>query len=211
MRIQVMQSGKMKVFRFFERFTYFILVIASVFHLGQSFSADSPSVHIQERISAVTTHENEDNVTAKENNNSAVTIVTGEEYLHIASGANLFGWGSGNSIRTRKKERSLSTPQKTIAKKERRKNSCRHNPVVQTRFCTTIPEHNNVQHISLSGQVICTVPGSHHQNFIFIQNTGYISTKYNNEYIFHNYQYLFSVFSKNIIDGGGIRPPPAHF
>jgi len=188
MKTQMMQSVIRQVFRFSGRLVCFMFIIASVFHFGQSFSPDS---------------------TSKENNHSGSAIVTGQEHIYITGGISFYGLDERSVNKIAKRKVSVSSPQKSIAKREPvRKKTTRDKPAANAQSITFLPEGNYVRNISLSGQATCTAPGSHHQNFIFLQDTKDLSTKYNNEYIFQNYHYLFSGFSKNIIDGGGIRPPP---
>jgi len=208
MRIQVMQSVIRQVFRFSGRFTCFMLIIASVFHFGQSFSPDSASAYPHGRTSAKN-DETRNRTVSEENNHSGSAIVTGQEHIYIAEGISFYGLDERSVNKIAKRKVSVSSPQKSIAKREPvRKKTTRDKPAANAQSITSLPEGNYVRNISLSGQAACTAPGSHHQNFIFLQDAKDISTKYNNEYIFQNYHYLFSALSENNRSDGGIRPPP---
>lgn len=208
MKTQMMQSVIRQIFRFSGRFTCFMVIIASVFHFGQSFPADSASVYPQ-GISSDKNNETRNRTVSTENNHSGEVVITGEEHIYIAEGVSFYGLDERSVNKIAKRKGSVSPPQKAIAKREpARRKATRDKPVENLQSITSLPEGNSLRNISLSGQAACTTPGSQHQNFIVLQDTRSISTIQYNLYIFQDYHYLFSVFSKNIIDGGGIRPPP---
>lgn len=206
-----MQSVKKQVSLFSGRFIFFILVIASIFHFGQSSSPDSSSLLIHKKNVLNEHNEIKESTGSKNNNASEATVITGEEYIYIAEGISFYGLDEKSLNKITKRKTSAPQPQKSIAKKENvGKKAITNKPVVHAQLITSLPENNNFQHILLSGQIVCTVPVSHGQIYVFLQNIRYIPTTYDDEYSRRNYHFHFSVLSKNIIDGGGIRPPPAH-
>ncbi len=209
MRIQVMQSGKVQVFRFFERFTYFILVIASVFHFGQSSSPDSPSVLIHEKNALTEHNEIQQSAASKNNNSSEITVVTGQEHIYIADGASFYGLNEKSVNKITKRKAPSPQPEKSIAKKEpARQKTIAGKPLVHTQLVTSLQERNSQHYISFSAQGACTAPGSSAHHFILYSNNGYTVREKPDDYIIQNYHYIFSAYSKTDRNGGGIRPPP---
>ncbi len=209
MRIQAMHSVKKQIFLISGRFMCFILIIASVFHFGQSISSDNPSAYVQEGTSQVIIHETERSTDAGKNYNSGNSIIAGQEYIYIAEGASFYGIDEKSVNKITKRKASSPQPEKSIAKKEpARKKAITHKPVLHPEPITCLPGHSNIHLNSLSGQAVCVAPGSHDRNFIFFQYVRYHSTGYFDGYIDPNYHYLFSTYSKTNRNGGGIRPPP---
>lgn len=209
-RTQVMKSVKKQVFRIFGRFAFFIVVIASMFHFGQSFSADSSSEFILEKVVISKHNEIQNEAAAKNNNPSEFTSVTGEEQIFITEGTSFYGLDERLVNKIIKGKTFVSQPQKRTVKRPVRKKTITNKPVYHTQSVTYLPEHNNVQHISLLAQRVCTVPGNHDQDFIFFQHIKYSITGYFNKHIHPNFHFLFFAISKNSINGGVIRPPPAY-
>ncbi len=213
MKIQMMKSGTVQVFRFLGRLSCIFLMITSTLHFGQSFSAENAAIHIQEETVIAASYLPSVGKPETDNGNiPEAAVITGKEHLYIVSGAVVYveSKSSGSPVKKAKRQRSVSAPQKAISKKKERKDTHRNYPAAQTRFCTAFPEGSNVQHVSLSGQIACTGPGSYDRNFIFLQEIRYLSTAQYDEYIRQNYTFHFSLFSANNINGGGIRPPPFH-
>ncbi len=211
MKIQMMKSGTVQVFRFLGRLFCIFLMITSTIHFGQSFSPENAAIHIQEEPEIAASHQLSVSrpETDKENIPEAA-VIAGKEHLYIANGTIVYGWSIGSPIKAAKRQRSVSAPHKPIAKKKERKDTHRNYPAAQARFCTAFPEGSNVQHVSLPGQIACTAPGSYDRNFIFLQEIRYLSTAQYDEYIRQNYTFYFFLHSNNNTNGGGIRPPPFH-
>ena len=209
MKTQVMHSVKKQIFLISGRFMCFIMVIASVFYFGQSFSSDSPSVLIHEKNVIAKPHEIQYNASVKNNNGSEVTVITGEEHIYIAEGVSYYGLDEKSVNKITKRRASSPQPEKTIAKKEPvRKKTITHKPFLRTQSITSLPARDTQHYISLSGQGVGVAPGSSAHHFIVYQHNGYIAQGKPDHYTIQNYHYLFSAYSKTNRNGGGIRPPP---
>lgn len=208
MRKQLVKSVTGQVFRFSERCIYFILIITIVFHFGQSFSPDNPAVYVREGTLLKNYEATDTAVPAKNNDHSGFTSITGEEHIYVVDGTSLYGINKKAVNRILRKHASASLPGKyTAGNKPVRKKAVNYKPK-PAQSITSYPDRNPASFISVSGQVFFTVPASHYQNFILHQHIRYFSTGQSGEYIFQNYHYLFSAFSKITLSEGGIRPPP---
>jgi len=197
-------------FCLFKGAVYFFFIIASVFHSGQSLTSDNSGVYIQEGTVITNNSESVNESAGLDKEANPKITVTGKEHLHISGGA-VYGLQDTPADKIKVKAGALSQKLQTKIKKEVfRKKAKRENLSASTQNFTTQPERNNIYAASLSGQSLCVTPGSHYQNFIFYHAIRYCSAVQHDEYIIINYHYHYSVFSKNIIDGGGIRPPPFH-
>lgn len=211
MKTRMMKSCKLMALRFSERVVFFFFIIASIFHYGQSLSVENSGVYIQEGTVITNNSESVNESAGLDKEANPKITITGKGYLYIKKGTLVSGIEDISVSRTKKSSSPSSPKQKVIAKKEvSRKKAKRENLSASTQNFTTQPERNNIYAASLSGQSVCVTPGSHYQNFIFYHTIRYISAIQHDEYIRTNYHYRYSVLSKNIIDGGGIRPPPFH-
>lgn len=205
----MMKSCKLMAFRFSERSVCFFFIIASIFHYGQSLSAEKAGVYIHEDAVIIYNSELKDEKTGRSKEISPKVEVTGTEYLYIKEGTVVSGIENIHVSKTKKS--SSSRQQKVIAKREVSPRKVKKNNLSgPTQTITARPEQNSVYATSLSAQSVCVAPGSHYQNFILHYTAEYISRTRYNEYINQDYHYRYSVLLKNIIDGGGIRPPPFH-
>jgi len=205
----MMKSCKLMAFRFSERAVCFFFIIASIFHFGQS-SVENSGVYIQEGTLTTNSSESKEETSETVKETTPKITIIGKEFLYVKKGTVVSGIKDIPVDRTIKKTDSSSSQKKAITKKETRKKITKENPSVSTQNIRTQPDQNSFYAASLSGQTVCVTPGSHYQNFIFYHTIRYISAIQHDKYINTNYHYRYSVFSKNIIDGGGIRPPPFH-
>jgi len=207
-----MIKNEQLILNFFRKLGAFFIIINSVFHYGQSFTSDNPAVYIREGTVLTQNYESKEEVSETSKENRSEIIITGKEHLHTANGAIVYGIKDISANKIKKNEIFFSRQQKIIEYKKEvsRKKTLKNNPSVPARNIRTQPDQNSFYTASLSGQTVGVTPGSHYQNFIFYHTMRYISAIQHDEYINTNYHYRYSVFSKNIIDGGGIRPPPFH-
>lgn len=210
MKTQMMIRKKLQPFRFSGRAICFFFIITSIFHSGQSLTLDNPAVYIK-KGTVITDNSKQADKPVKTNriNISKITFA-GKGYLYIKEGTVVYGVQSAEADKIAKKTGSSSSQHKTTQKEISRKKVTKDDLRAFSQKITTQPDRNNLYAASLSGQPVCVAPGSHYQNFIFYHTIRYISAVLHEEYIVINYHYRYSVFSKNIIDGGGIRPPPFH-
>ncbi|MFN4363327.1 hypothetical protein [Chryseobacterium hispalense] len=208
MKTRMMKCCKLIAFCFFKRAVCFFFIIASIFHFGQSLTSDNPEIHIQDGAIIANSSEGSDETAEIDNEASPKITVTGKEHFYIAGGE-IYGLQDTPAKKTTENAEGSSPRLKTKSKKEEfQRKTVKDYTVHPDQKITTQPERNSFYAASLSGQTVCVAPGSHYQNFIFYHTIRYISAIQHEEYIEINYHYRYSVFSKNIIDGGGIRPPP---
>jgi len=207
-----MIKNEQLILNFFRKLGAFFIITTSVFHYGQSFTSDNPAVYIREGTVLTQNYESKEEVSETRKKNRSEIIITGKEHLYTANGTIVYGIKDISADTIKKNEIFFSRQQKIIEYKKEvsRKKTLKNNPSVPAQNIRTQPDQNRFYAASLSGQTVCVTPGSHYQNFIFYHTIRYISAIQYDEYININYQYRYSVFSKNIIDGGGIRPPPFH-
>ncbi|NML59383.1 hypothetical protein [Chryseobacterium cheonjiense] len=211
MKTQMIKNEQL-ILNFFRKLGAFFIIITSVFHYGQSFTSDNPAVYIREGTVLTQNYESKEEVSETSKENTSEIIITGKEHLHTANGAIVYGIKNISANTIKKNEIFFSRQQKIIEDKKEVswKKTLKNKPSVPAQNIRTQPDQNRFYAASLSGQTVCVTPGSHYQNFIFYHTIRYVSAIQHDEYINTNYHYRYSVFSKNIIDGGGIRPPPFH-
>lgn len=218
MKIRMMKCIKQIAFCLFKRAVCFFFIIASVFHFSQSLSIEDPEVYIQEGTliannegsTTANNSESDGEVSEADKETNPKITVTGKEHLYIAGGA-IYGLQDAPVEKLKGKADVLSQNAKSTANNElSTKKAVQEHRINPDQKITTQPERNCFYASSISGQTVCVAPGSHYQNFIFHHIIRYISLIRYDEYINPNYNYRYAVSSKNIIDGGGIRPPPFH-
>jgi hypothetical protein len=211
-RTQVMKSVIKQVFRFSGRLLCFMLIIASIFNFGQSLSTENSGyIHFQDDILITNNIESKEEVAVRGKEISPDVTVSGEEYIYVADGTFLYGIDKKTVNKIAKKhEDGYSLRKKYAAANKPVRKKAVNNNTEPAQCIISYPERDPASFISVSGQVFFAVPGSHYQNFILHQPIRCISAGKAGEYIFQNYHYLFSVFSKITISDGGIRPPPFH-
>lgn len=213
------KSFKLLTFCFSKKSIFLFFIIFSIFHFGQSLSTDNSGVYIQKDTLITSNSELKDETVKADKESATKIIITGKEYLYIKKCTVVSGLKDIHEDQTIKKVNLSAPKNKAIAKRNIKnkanakrnilpKKNTKENLSVSVHNIKTQPEPNSFYASSLSGQTVCIPRGSHYQNFIFCHTIRFISTVHHDKYSNLNYHYRYFVLSKNIIDGGGIRPPP---
>lgn len=209
MKIQITKSFKLLAFCFSKRSIFLFFIIFSIFHFGQSLSTENSGVYIQKGTLITSNSKLKDETVEVDKESATKITITGKEYLYIKKCTVVSGLKDIPEDQTIKKANLSAPKKKSIAKRNiLPKKNTKENLSVSVHNIKTQPEPNNFYASSLSGQTVCVALGSHYQNFIFCHTIRFISTVHHDKYSNLNYHYRYFVLLKNIIDGGGIRPPP---
>lgn len=117
MKTRMMKSCKLMALRFSERVVFFFFIIASIFHYGQSLSAENPGVYIQEGTVITNNSESVDESAGLDKEANPKITVTGKEHLHI-SGAIVYGLQGTPADKIKVKADALSQKLQTKIKEQ---------------------------------------------------------------------------------------------